>query len=317
MKRNLLLLIVTALLLAAATMFVDDGWMYAVIGMIATTIIAFVRTFNSKILKITRWAKTNPRKTQVLIGILQILIICIALLVGYDLKELGYKLNEASTIVFGLIMVVAFFSIRFLPKQNIVAIPAVVNKDRVAYMSIVLSAFVILVITGNRIEDKFPNSPISIALRSVDQSIFGDENLNEENIGFEFNHDQTILVNEKSSMLAFASITGVDEKSVNPEIHPKKEAKEKIKAEKKAQKLEKKKQKLMKRIEKLRKLVGAGATVLTVLLVILLVVTTCAGICLIAIGGSAGAVILGVVLLAGSIFGFVKIFQKKKKDKEA
>jgi hypothetical protein len=312
MKKKLLLFIITAFLSSVATIIVDDGWMYAIIAMLAVTILAFIRRFSSKLLKVTRWAKENPRKTQVVIGILQILIVWLALFIGYDLKELGYQLSESTGIVCAIVMVSAFFSIRFLPKQNTIAIPAAVNKDRVAYTTIILSAFVVLVVTGNRIEDKFPNSPIGIALQSVDRSIFGDQYRIEENINFRSNHNQTSLTNTKLSTLAFASFIVVDGKSVASEIDPEKEAKEKIKAEKEAKKLEKKMKKLMKRFEKLRKLAGAGATILTVLLVILLVMTTCAGICLIALGGTAGTVALGAVLLAGSIFGFVKIFKKKR-----
>jgi hypothetical protein len=186
-------------------------------------------------------------------------------------------------------------------------------------MCIALSAFVIMVITGNRIEDKFPGSPINLALKSIDHSIFPQDNFSNEEkniaVGMNTNEGQ-MLMNEKSSMLALASISGTDESSATHKILPKKEAREKIKAAKKAEKLEKKKQKMMKRIERLRKMVGAGATIGTILLIILLIITSCAGICLIAIGGSAGAVILGIVLLAGSVWGFVKIFQKKKRIKE-
>ncbi len=312
MKKNFLLAVAFALLVTVVTLFVEDGWIYGIAGLMAATVFVVMRSFNSKFLKLTRWAKSNPRKTQVLIGILQILIVCLALLIGYDLKELGYKLTEVPAIISGIILVWAFFSIRFLPKQNLIAIPAAVNKDRIAYMGIVLSSFVILVIAGNRVEDKFPNSPISIALRTVDHRIFGDDFSDAEDYtAFESNQGQANLISGNTPLIALAS-TGTEASSPEPDNIIKKGKKDL----KKAEKLEQKKKKMMKRVEKLRKMGGAWATVGTVLLIIFLVGTTCAGICLIAIGGSAGAVIGGVVLLGLSIFGFVKLLQKKKKLKE-
>ena len=309
MNKTLLLSTAAILLIIAAALFVSDGWIYCAASLIAITIVAVIRHFNSRVVKITRWAKANPRKTQLLITVLQFVILASGILVGYDLKELGVQITGTPTIIFSSVLLAGFLSINFLPKRNIIAIPLKVNRDRIAYMSIALSAFVLMVAFGNRVEDKFPNSPITRAIRSVDQAMFSQDILsdNEEDIesGLSNSSQQMMLLNGSSGTFAFASIAVDEKNSAASTIHPKKAAK-------KAAKLERKKKRMIKRLEKLRKAFAAGTTVGIVLLIILLIITTCAGICLIAIGGSAGAVILGIILLAASIFGFVKIFQRNK-----
>lgn len=313
MKKNLLTVIVAVVLIIITTLFVTDGWIYSTTFLVAISIIKIIRHFNSKILRLTRWAKENPRKTQVMITVLQILILSLGLLIGYDLKELGLKLSGIPIIIFGVILMSGFLSIPFLPKRNTIALPVVVNKDRITYMSIALSAFVIMVITGNRIEDKFPNSFITYSLRSVDKAIFSQAILLDDemysNMEPGTDQQQPMLINKNSAIVAFASFTVTGDNSLSSTIHPSKEGRKKLTGEN----LEKKKKKLMKRIEKLRKAFAAGGTVGTVLLIILLVITSCAGICLIAIGGSAGAVAAGVVILGLSVWGFIKISKRKKR----
>lgn len=313
MKKYLPLFIVVTVLLAAATLFIEDGWIYSGAGLAAITIMSAIRYFHLRVLKITRWAKKNPAKTQVLITVAQIVILFAGLLIGYDLKQLGYQLSDTPTYIFGAILLAGFLSTRFLPKRKNIAIPVVVNKDRIAYMGIILSAFVLMIFTGNRVEDKFPNTTLSLTLKSVDETIFSPGNFSDDEAdlpGSNTGDMQAILLKEKS-IVAFASITSTEENSVTPDIHPEKE-KEEIKPGKKAQKFEKKKKRIMKKIERLRKAFAAGASVGVILLVILLIIVCCAGICVALSGGGAGSVILGLVILGLAIFGIVKLLGKKK-----
>jgi len=316
MKKNLLLLIATTVLLVAAALFVNDGWIYSAAAIAATIIVASIRYFHARVLKITRWAKQNPRKTQVVITVVQILILSLGLLIGYDLKELGYQFSDTPIFIFGIILSVGFFSTPFLPKRKSIAIPAAVNRDRIAYMSIVLSAFVIMVVTGNRVEEKFPNTTLCLTLRSIDQAIFSPDNFSddEENMS-ELNaiRPTGILLEKNSSTLAFASSTPADENSVTSTIHPENDSKEKIKGSKKAQKFERKKKRFMKRIEKLRKAFAGGASVGVILLVILLIGVCCAGICIALSGGGAGSVFLGLIILGLAVFGIIKLLNHKEK----
>ncbi|MCU7551601.1 hypothetical protein OCK74_20940 [Chitinophagaceae bacterium LB-8] len=317
MNRNLLLSIAAIVLVVTAAIFISAGRIYSSTALMAIAIIAVMRNFRG--MQVTRWAKANPRKTQVLITVLQIAIIFLGLLIGYNLKELGYQLSTTATVVFGTILCIGFFSIPFLPKRNTIALPVTLNRDRIAYLSIILSAFALMVITGNRIEDQFPNSPLSHTLSSIDQAIFSQDlppaDVPDLELASYSNQQQAASINENASMVSFASFAVTGHKSAT--IDPGKEEPGKIKPGKKAKRLERKKQRMMKQVLKLRKAFGAWATVGTIFLVLLLIVTTCSGICMIAIGGSAGTVAFGVVLIALSIFGIIKLVNRKKRIKPA
>ena len=319
MNKNLLLLIVTTVLLVIAALVINDGWIYSLTGFAAITIIIAIRQFHTGLLKITRWAKENPAKTQILITVAQLLVLFLGLLIGYDLKELGYHLTDTPGVIFVCVLSAGFASTRFLPKRKVIAIPGAVNKDRMAYMSIVLSAFVLMIITGNRVEDKFPNTALSGTLRSIDQAIFSPNNFSddEQEIITALNpgRQEATLLNG-NSMLSFASIMTTEENTVTPTIHPEKETKEKIKADKKTKKFDRKKKRIMKKIEKLRKAFAAGASVGVILLVILLIVVCCAGICIALSGGGVGSVFLGLIILGLAIFGILKLLGGPKKEKE-
>ena len=318
MKKYLPLFIVTTVLVVAATFFIGDGWIYSAAAVSAITIISAIRHFHLRVLKITRWAKRNPRKTQVFITVAQIIILALALLIGYDLKQLGYEISDTPTYIFGAILLAGFFSTRFLPKKKTIALPVAVNKDRVAYMSILLSSLVLMIFTGNRVEDKFPDTILSQALKSVDHALFSPDNFSDDEAGLTgLRHsNQQALPFAGNSTLAFASISPTGENSMAPDIRPEKEIKEKIKPGKKAQKFEKKQKRIMRKIEKLRKAFAAGASVGVILLVILLIIVCCAGICVALSGGGAGSVILGLLILGLAIFGIVKLLNRKPKVKE-
>lgn len=310
MNRKLLLTLAAAVLLIGISILVNEGWIYLATACIAVIIVSVIRNFHSPVMKLTRWAKENPKKTQVLITVVQIVILAAGLLVGYDLKELGYQFTEVPTIIFSIIVCYGFFSTRFLPKKNFIALPAVVNKDRLAYLSVVLSAFVIMVVTGNRIEEKFHNSFLSSALRTIDQSMFSEDH---------FSNDENQTELNASSFLFGGNVVGAIAVSGDGySIHPANEPPEKIKADKKAKRFEKRfekrKQKIMKRIESLRKAFAGGTSAGVIFLIILLVIAACAGICIALSGGGVGSVFLGIIILGLAVFGIVKLAGKKKTE---
>jgi len=237
MSKYLPLFIVATVLFVAATLFIGDGWIYSAAALAAIIIISAIRHFHLPVLKITRWAKKNPLKTQVFITVAQIIILLAGLLIGYDLKQLGYQLSDTLTYIFGAILLAGFLSTRFLPKRKVIAIPAAVNKDRIAYMGIILSAFVLMIFTGNRVEDKFPNTTLSLTLRSIDEAMFSPEKFSDDEVDVpsgSTSGDRQAMLLKGNSILAFASITTSEENTTTPEIHPEKDSKEKIKAGKKA-----------------------------------------------------------------------------------
>ncbi|MGZ3880112.1 MAG: hypothetical protein ACXVBF_02185 [Flavisolibacter sp.] len=306
MKRNLTLLSAATVLLGATTYFFTEGWIYMVAAFMALTIVMAIRQFPKLVTRFTRWAKEHPFEAQVLITILQVMILSIGLILGYNLKQLGYGFSQVPLFIFGILLSLGFAFVPLVQRKRIIALPVNLNRDRIAYMSIALSAFAIMVVTGNRVETTYPNSGLCRVLKSIDQSMFS------EKLFADRENETTATEASFFQQTAFASIA-VNGGSV---IHPGKELPANNKMLKKAKRFEKRfgrhKEKMMKRIEALRKAVSGWATAGVVFLVILLIVVACAGVCLALSGGGAGAVIGGIALLALAIFAIVKLVSPKK-----
>ena len=305
MKRNLTLFAAAAVLLTATTYLFNEAWIYTVTTILALTITTVIRQFPKFVTRFTRWAKEHPFKAQALITILQVVILSTGLILGYNLKQLGYGFSQVPLFIFGVLLSLGFAFVPFVQRKRIIALPVNVNRDRIAYMCIALSAFAIMVVTGNRVEATHPNSGLCRVLKSIDQSIFSEELFADEE------NETTSTEASFFEQTAFASIA-INGGSV---IHPAKELPGNNKMLKKAKRFEKRfarhKGKIMKRIEALRKAASGWATAGVVFLIILLIIAACAGVCLALSGGGAGAVIGGIALLALAIWGIVKLVSPK------
>jgi len=322
MKKNVILPAMIVLAIIACTIFISDGLTYLITSLMALAIMGTIHRNRSRVMKITRWAKANPKKAQVFITGLQMALMALGIFAGNNLKELGYEFSDTTAYVFSTIIVIGFLYVPFLPKRSTIAIPKVVNRHRLAYMSIALSSFVMMVLFGNRIGDNYPNSPITHAVRAIDQAIFPDNSTDADlydavsDPAYSKNNEQA-LTDESSNMAAFASYIIYHEETITSPTDLKKEARAKLKAEKKSKRFERKKQKMMNLVLKKRYALAATMGVGSVLLIILLGITTCAGLCLM-IGGFAGGGVgfgfLGILVAAASIFGIVKISKRKKRN---
>lgn len=325
MKKNNLLTVMIVLAIVGCTLFISDGLTYLVASLMALAIMGIIQRNRSLVMKMTRWGKANPHKAQVLISVLQIVIMAIGIIAGYNFKQLGYELSNTTAFVFSSIIVLGFLYVPFLPKRRTIVLPKEVNRQRVAFMGIAVSSFVMMVFFGNRIEEKYPNSPITKVVRAIDQSIFPDnpaqyqETDNEYSVPVYSKNDQQMLTNELSTSVVFASYSTTENVTIIPLNDLKKEPKANLKAEKKAKKFEKKKTRLTNLLKKHRLALAAGLGAGAILLIILLLVPLCAGICLIISafsGGGVGSALLGAALAGGSIWGMIKIGKGKKQKTE-
>lgn len=265
----------------------------------------------SWVLKITRWAKAKPGKAQVMISFLQIVLMILGIVSGYNLKKVGYELPGTTAFVFGAIIAAGFLSIHFLPKRSTIAMPSDLDKQRLVFTGIAVSSFVMMILFGNRIEERYPNSFITHAVNTIDRAIFPDDGeLNADRIDlsvapvYNENSGEGLSV-EPTSMAVLTSYAIHDKKTINPPGYSKKESRAKLKAEKKAIRLEKKKAKMLTRIEKSRLTLAGGLSAGAVLLIILLVIMTCAGVCLVIGGVAALSSEVGIGILAIVTGGFV------------
>lgn len=265
-------------------------------------------------IKVARWAKANPQKTRWLITALHFSLLVLGMIAGKNIKELGYEFSYFMPFVFAGIMFLGFLLSPFFPKPKIIAIPKEVERRRWGYLCIALSSLIIMAFWGNRIEDIYPNSPLTLAIERTDQFIFPDNaapfiGLNksaaQQDQG---NHLKRSWAGRPSAMAAvfFVNPDSGMEKSGPSVVTPDKDFKKSVKAEKKAERKAKVEVRKMWRI-----VLAGGSCALAVFLIILLVITTCAGICLaIGGGGAIGGGNIGVgllLILAGGLITYGSI----------
>ena len=326
MKKNIIFSAMIVLAIIACTIFISDGLTYLTTSLMALAIMGTLHRNRSWVMKMTRWAKANPKKAQVFIAGLQMALMVLGVITGYNFKKIGYELSDTTAFVFSSIMVIGFFSVHFLPKRSSIAIPNEVNKNRLAYMSIALSSFVLMVITGNRIEEMYPNFALTHVVKAIDQAIYPDNSKLYADLNDVFSepiyseNDDHASTDETSAKAVFVVHSIYDKDKIKPSTNSKTEAREKKKVEKKSNRLEKKKARMMNRLEKYRLAIAGGSTALSIILIILLLVPLCAGICLIIFGISgeiaAGYILLGGLIATGSIWGIVKAAQGGKRKIE-
>lgn len=334
MKKNILLTSLTVIILLSCISLISDGLTYLVASIMTLSILAGIKYNKKRVLKITRWAKANPKKAQVFISIIQLILLFFAINTGYNLKELGFEFSNSTAYIFSGIMLVGFAFIPFLPKRSTFAIQNRLDKNRFAYLSITLSSVILMAITGNRIGDNYPNSPITNALEKIDQSIFP-EYIN-STIEFDESQIGQLHSNNFKSYLATSSarplLAAVD---IRPNEELKKSSgsnsrikKDSRKSRREIRKTNRKARKELRLLNKqtrknMRRAATGGTCAAAVFLILLLIITSCAGICL-TIFGIAGigageaigvlGVILGPILVWGSIRGIIKVSKWCKKD---
>ena len=230
MKKKIIPAALIFLAVIACTLFVSDGWIYLIASLMSLTIMGAIWRNKSKVMKMTRWAKANPKKSQVIISVLQIVLMVLGILAGNNFKELGYEFSGTTAFIFGTILVLGFLSVHFLPKQRTIAIPKLVNRNRLAYVGIALSSFVLMILFGNRMGDMYPNSPLTHAVKAIDHAIFPDNSaafadFDDEASEPDFRNNYETVSSDKASsaMVVFASFSNSGKETIEPSTILKKE----------------------------------------------------------------------------------------------
>lgn len=327
MKNQFLHISLVATAVVASIILLKDGLTYLIITLMALTILGAIRVNKSGVMKMTRWAKVNPKKAQWLITGLQLVLMGLGVITGKNLKELGYQFSDITTYLFIAITIIGFLSVPFWPKRNTIAMPKQVDRQRLAYLGISLSSLVMTAQIGNRIGDFYPNSPITHAIEIIDQSIFSDHITN--SLGY--NQEPSVQFNQKESTQAttgglavFAVFTidpGQGIKTIDQSVLP-----DNITSPpsmNKAPTTKKEIRKANKDLRKYRRAALAASSAGSGIAIFFLVILVCVGVCLFA-GGigalSGGEVALGIFgIIAGPllIWAAVKGFQSVKKKKQA
>jgi hypothetical protein len=319
MKKNILITALAIVTMITCSLLASDGLTYIVALLMALTIIGALHTFRSTVMKITRWAKANPKKAQWVITVLHFVLMLWGVIIGKNLKELDFHFSEITPYVFSAIMIIGFLSVPFWPKRNTIALPREVNRQRLAYLGISLSSLIISAQIGNKIGDLYPNSPITQAIEKIDQTIFSDQV-----ISFLSYHEESNLIHSSEASVGgfgvFAVMVVDPVQGIQPidqAILPNNTTAPTILN--KAPATKKEIRKANKEIRKnYRKTAAAVSGAGTGILIFLLVIVVCVGGCLFA-GGIAAVVngemygIIGIIAGPLIVWGAVKGIKKLNK----
>ena len=294
--------------IAACLIFSNAGAVYLAVLLMALSAITIIQGFKPKVMKFTRWSKANPRKAILLITALQLTLMGLGIMTGYNLNKLGFEFSDLTACVFTVIMVAGFCYAPLFRKNNVIIIPQELNKQRFAYLSIILSISVIMCIVGNRVGDYYPDSRIVRIIDAVDQTIF-DDDISRTTFLYEKENDY-----QEASKLVLEeeSIPQAQFVSVNNKIVPKTiDIPNRILHGKKLGKGSKVERKAYKKIRKsMRKKAAGGSCALGIFFIVLLLIPLCAGVCLTVLGisGFIGGfgVVLGIPIVGLSIWGMVE-----------
>jgi hypothetical protein len=182
-----------------------NGILYFASALIGLATLITLRIARPVVTKMTRWAKANPKKTQGLITGIQLPLLGLGVMNGYNLDQLGYEISDTSTYLFGTLMTIGFLTIPFVkPNMDVVTIPKKVNRQRLSYLSITLASLMMTVGVGNNLSNNPYNSRVISTVSLIDQVIFSD-NQNSGDSNVYNSSDETVKKNRRT----VAAISGV------------------------------------------------------------------------------------------------------------
>jgi hypothetical protein len=280
--------------------------------LMAAGVMAYLRLFRKQTAALTRWARQHPRWSQGLIAVIELLLLTIGLHMGYNLYKLDVTMPTASAYVFSVLLAAGFLSVHFLPKRGVFFLPSDVERHRLSYLCIALSSVVLMAFTGNKVPVHYPGSMADSALERVDRIIFPEALRAESALASNVSGAQR-------PSLASLEVPGRESMNLDLNSSEKELKKAARKVEKEAHKEAKKAAREAKREvrKSYREAYSAGMCALAVFLIILLVATTCGGICLLIYGiseGSIAGIVLGPVVTVLSIWAIAKVAKWCKRE---
>ncbi|MBL0272345.1 MAG: hypothetical protein IPQ06_04575 [Chitinophagaceae bacterium] len=87
MKKNITRSVMIMLVIIACTLFMSDGLIYLVTSLMALVIMGAIRHNRSRVMQMTRWAKAHPKKAQVFSTVVQIALLALGIMAGYNFKN--------------------------------------------------------------------------------------------------------------------------------------------------------------------------------------------------------------------------------------
>jgi hypothetical protein len=149
-----------------------DRFILVATALIGLSVLAAIRLMRPVTSKLTRWAKANPKKTQGLIAGIHLPLLGMGVMNGYSLDQMGYELSDPLLYGFGAAAVAGFAAAPYVRQQDWMVLPRTVNRNRLAFLGIVLSTLMLATGFGNKLERNYQNTYLASTVRSLDQTIF-------------------------------------------------------------------------------------------------------------------------------------------------
>lgn len=178
--------------------------------LMAVSVVGLMQLFRKILLKFTRWAKANPRKTQAMIAGIQVTLLATGILSGNNLKQLGYEISDSVFYVFGALTLLGFLVIPFRAKESDIALPKTVFRARLAFLVISISSLMLMVGFGNRVTEKDQGTVLANAVEQIDHSMFsffGDDQFNKP--AADYDHENKYKQNGRIAVGAGSIILGI------------------------------------------------------------------------------------------------------------
>ena len=89
---------------------------------------------------------------------------------------MGVEISDTPMYIFGGLSIAGFLSVPFFKKKKQFVLPKTVNRNRLSFLTVLVSSFIISNGIGNNLATKFPDSSFTQIVQNADQSIFGSAN---------------------------------------------------------------------------------------------------------------------------------------------
>lgn len=126
-----------------------------------------------KATRLTRFAKRNPRKTQVLITALQLFGSALGILGGYNLHKMGYHTDLMHGLIAAFLGLTGFFMMPFLKRDSGTIMPAVLLRRRAVMLGMIMCNLTSSAILGNNLHNIESFSGAHALVEKADQRITG------------------------------------------------------------------------------------------------------------------------------------------------
>jgi hypothetical protein len=287
-----------------AVAFFAGSLVVAFLGMfLLWSILLLLRIYRKPLGDISKWAGKHPVRSQFVIAGIQLFLTFVGIMLGKNLLEMGFNFSMSSAYLLVAILIACFMAVPFLPKKELIVIPQVLIKRRLAYVGISLSFFMLMILAGNNIENIMPGSSLANLVDRTDQFFFQETEATSE-VPNHLGLNLYLSAPEQAEQPALLSFTSAFTLSVL--------------GKKQEQGFLKRNLSLIKKLwtgikaqfkKRIRLLASSGACFAAILGILALVVLVCAGVCLILFGleGDITLVLAGAALTGLSIWGIIEL----------